>query len=245
MPRLLTVSLPSATIARMSASCVETERPGLWAGFRATLPVALGCVPFGLAYGAVAAASLSPWQTSLMSLTVFAGTAQFVAVSMLAQGADLLSVWFTCVLVNLRLLLLSAAVSPHLQGIGAAQRLASAQALTDESFAVSLGAFRTHDAKPVYLVGSGLAIYLFWQIATLVGRLASGLIPQGFGLEYALSASLICLLFMLVHSRRQWVVALLAIVLALVSRLWLPDAWVVLAATMIAATVGLGLKRWL
>ncbi|MGI6375544.1 MAG: AzlC family ABC transporter permease [Anaerolineae bacterium] len=221
------------------------QRPGLWAGFRATLPVALGCMPFGVAYGAVAAASLSPWQTSLMSLTVFAGTAQFIAASMLAQGSALLPIWATCALVNLRLVLLSAAISPYLRGVAAGQRLASAHALTDESFAVSLTAFRTHDARPIYLVGSGLAIFVLWQAATVLGRLAGALIPQGYGLEYALSASIICLLFMLVRGRRQWAVALLAVALALLGRQVLPDAWVVMVATLLAATAGLGLRRWL
>ncbi|MEA3407412.1 MAG: AzlC family ABC transporter permease [Chloroflexota bacterium] len=51
-------------------------------GVRGTLPLALGVAPFGIAYGTVAVEAMRPWQASLMSLTVFAGTAQFVAASL-------------------------------------------------------------------------------------------------------------------------------------------------------------------
>jgi len=222
----------------------SSNRAAFWHGFRASLPVAIGCTPFAIAYGAVAAGALSIGQTSLMSLTVFAGTAQFIAVSMLAQGSALLPVLVTGALVNVRLVLLSAAISPHLRGISTARRLLSAQALTDETFALSVTAFRQLSARPTYLLGSGLALYLFWQAASLLGRVAGGLVPQGFGLEYALPASVICLLSMLVRTRRQWAVAILAMGLTLLARQFLPSAWVVLVATVCAATLGMGLRRW-
>ena len=103
------------------------KRAPFWAGFVATLPVAVGCAPFGVAYGAAAAATLPLWQTSLMSVAVFAGTAQFIAASMLAQGSTWLPVLVTCALVNLRLVLLSAAISPHVRGAGLLRRTLAAQ----------------------------------------------------------------------------------------------------------------------
>lgn len=239
----MTATHDSGTIAAMSAAG-NIHWSDVRAGFRAGLPVAAGCAPFGVAYGAVAAATLSPAQTLLMSTTVFAGTAQFVAASMLAQGSSLLPVLLTCALVNLRLLLLSAAISPHLRGLRLAPRLLSAFMLTDESFAVSVAAFRERHVGPGFVAGAGLSVFVLWQAASVVGRLAGSLIPQGYGLEYALAASLICLLFMLVRNRRQWAVALLAILLTLGVRQILPDAWVVLVATLIATTVGLRFKRW-
>lgn len=219
-------------------------RSDLQAGFLATLPVALGCAPFGIAYGAIAASTLHLWQTSLMSMTLFAGTAQFVAASMLAQGASFWPILLTCALVNLRLVLLSAAMAPKMQGASKGLRLLAAQALTDESFAVSMASFRAAERQPVFLVGSGLAIFLVWQMATVIGRIGGELVPEGIGLEYALPASLICLLFMLVRNRRQWLVVGMSAALVLVTRRLVQDAWVLPLATMAAATLGLGSKRW-
>ena len=83
----------------------------VWRGLRATIPVALGVAPFGVAYGTVAAASMAPWQAQLMSLTVFAGTAQFIAASSLSEGARycllLTGVLITCGCCS------SAALAPH------------------------------------------------------------------------------------------------------------------------------------
>lgn len=228
----------------MSAATAEKKRAPFWAGFVATLPVAAGCAPFGVAYGAAAAATLPLWQTSLMSVAVFAGTAQFIAASMLAQGSTWLPVLVTCALVNLRLVLLSAAISPNVRGAGIIRRALAAQMLTDESFAVSMAGYRKGERGPAYLIGSGLSLFLIWQAATVVGRVAGEFVPQGLGLEYALPASLICLLFLLVRNKRQWAVAALAVGLVLVGRNVLPTAWVTPVATVMAASIGLGARRW-
>ncbi|MHB0857383.1 MAG: AzlC family ABC transporter permease [Anaerolineae bacterium] len=215
----------------------------VWRGTRATIPIALSVIPFGVAYGAVAAQSLTVGQTLLMSLTVFAGTAQFITASLLAQGASHLSILVTGILINLRLVLMSAALTPH---VAAQQNLKplAAQLLTDESFAVSIAEFERRPSDPLFFIGSGLAIYGVWQVASLIGVLFGAGIPDGFGLEYALSASLICLLFLLVRGRRGIIVALAAAVLSLILRPLVTATWSTMVATIIAATLGILVKRW-
>ena len=215
----------------------------VWRGLRATIPVALGVAPFGVAYGTVAAASMAPWQAQLMSLTVFAGTAQFIAASMLSEGAAYLPVLLTGVLINLRLLLLSAALAPHVASAPRALQPVLAQLLTDESFAVSLAEFEGRGSDWRFFVGSGLAIFGVWQVATAVGMAFGAAIPAGLGLDFALPASLICLLFLLVRGSRAVLVALGSAALSVGLVLVLPGTWNVMVATLLAATVGAAWKR--
>ena len=171
-------------------------------GFRATLPVALAVAPFGLAYGAAASRSMSGWQASLMSVTVFAGMAQFVAASMLAQSGAWVPILIACALINLRLVLLSASLAPHLRGSPRRLHPLLAHLLTDESFAVSMAEYEHRGGGPRYFMGSGMAIFVVWQLATLAGLAFGANLPQGLGLEFALAATLICLLVLLVRDRR-------------------------------------------
>jgi 4-azaleucine resistance transporter AzlC len=215
----------------------------VWRGVRATLPVALGVMPFGLAYGAVAVTAMHPLQGMLMSLTVFAGTAQFITASMVAQGAAFLPVLITGLFINLRLILLSAAITPKIEAAPRRLRPALALVLTDESFAVSMAEFERGPADPLFALGSGLAIYTAWQVATVAGLTVGANIPGGLGLEYALAGSLICLLFLLVRSLRPALVAVGAAILSLALRPLVGGTWCVMTATLLAATVGVLCSR--
>ena len=218
-------------------------RRHLWSGFRATLPVSLGVAPFGVAYGTVAAQSMAPWQASLMSLAVFAGTAQFLAASMLSQGAAWMPIFLTGTLVNLRLVLLSAALVPHMRRCPRRLYPLLAHMLTDESFAVSIAAFEREPSDPWFFIGSGLSMFVVWQTATLIGVGFGAAIPQGLGLEFALAASLICLLFLLVRGKRGVLVAGGAAVLSISLRLAGSGTWATMLSTLVAVTMGVVWKR--
>ena len=182
-------------------------------------------------------------QALLMSLTVFAGTAQFVTASMLADGAAYLPVLITGLLINLRLVLLSAALSPHVRRAPSVVRPILAHLLTDESFAISMAAFDRDGPDPLYYVGSGLAMFVFWQMATATGYLSGARLPDGLGLDYALPASLICLLFLLVRGKRAAAVAVLAAAASVVLRPLVTGTWATLLATVGVCTLGLGWKE--
>ena len=217
--------------------------PRIWRGTRATLPIALSIAPFGLAYGAVASQGMAPWQARGMSVLVFAGTAQFVGANMIADGASILPVLMTTLLLNLRLVLMSAALTTRLD---AAPRRAApllAHLLTDESFAVSVAAHDERAIDPLFFVGSGLAIFVVWQVATSTGLLLGGNMPQGLGFEYALPGSLICLLFLLVRDRKTLWVALAAMGLALLLRPLVTSTWSTLLATLLASGGGAAIAR--
>jgi 4-azaleucine resistance transporter AzlC len=197
-----------------------------------------------VAYGAVASRGLAIGQTMLMSVALFAGTAQFVAASMIAERAAFASILITSVLINLRLVLMSAALTPYVRQAPRALQPFLAHALTDESFAVSIAEYERGGRDPLYLLGSGLAIFSFWQVASALGALGGANIPAGLGLEYALPGSLICLLFLLVRDRYAALIALLAAGLSLALRPLVSGTWSTMTATLLAATLGVVVKRW-
>ncbi len=231
--------------ARAALATTDRSSRGrrLWRGYRATLPVAIGVAAFGVAYGAVATRSMTLGQAQLMSATVFAGTAQFVAASLLADGAPYLAVLIAGLLMNLRMVLQSAALTPHMRGAPAALRPLLAHLLTDESFAVSLAEFERRGSDVWFYVGSGLAVYSFWQLATAAGYLFGAQLPAGLGLDYALPASLVCLLLLLVRGRRAAVIALLAAVASVLLRPLVTGTWATLVATVGVCTLGLAWKE--
>ena len=88
------------------------EKHDIRYGLTKAVPVILGYMPIGLAFGVLAReAGLNLTQVFLMSLLVFAGSSQFISVAMLKAGADMWSIIATTFIVNLRHLLFSASIS--------------------------------------------------------------------------------------------------------------------------------------
>ena len=101
-------------------------------GARDMLPMLLGAIPFGIIFGSLAgAAGLSPWQTVGMSLLVFAGSAQFIAISLLGGGATLAVLWLTTFVVNLRHALYSASLQPYVRHLPKRWRMPLVDPLSD------------------------------------------------------------------------------------------------------------------
>lgn len=114
-------------------------KEGLTAGW----PICLGYLPIGIALGVLAQkAGLSPLAVGLMSMFVFAGSSQFIAVSMLAGGATFVAIIVTTFMVNLRHLLMSSSLSVFLNGSRKGLLFLFAYGLTDESFAVNYVRFK-------------------------------------------------------------------------------------------------------
>lgn len=218
----------------------------LQAGLKAAWPIFLGYIPIGAAFGVLAQQSgFSPLETGLMSLFVFAGSAQFIAVSMLASGAAASAVVATTFVVNLRHLLMSSSLAPHMGRTGKGWLSLLAHGVTDESFAVNHARFsQGHWSwRPALVVNqSSCAV---WVGSTVAGACAGRLIPQGaLGIDYALIAMFLCLLVFQLRGRRHAVTAVLSGVLAVLVSLWIPgNAYVVIASVSAAAVGALMIRK--
>jgi predicted branched-subunit amino acid permease len=151
-----------------------------------------------------------------MSLTTFAGSAQFAVVSVLGAAGSAAAAIVAAVLLNARYAAISISVAPGFRG-SALRRLAEAQLIVDEAWAVAIrdGTFRRR-----VLVGAGLGLYVCWNAGTLIGVLGGDLLtdPQRLGLDAAFPALFLALLVPLARRGRPLVGALLggAVALALI-----------------------------
>ena len=178
----------------------EPSARGLfWAGARDSIPMLVGAAPFGMIFGAlVGTAHLAPWQGQLMSLGVFAGSSQFIAVGLMAGLASTLVIWLATVIVNLRHMLYAAALLPHVQHLPTRWRWTLGFLLTDETYAVVDSYYRKHPDTRLghwYFLGSGVAMYANWQCWTLIGLAFGAVFPQlqNLGLDFAMVVTFIAI----------------------------------------------------
>lgn len=225
----------------------ETKLTQSFTALAPALPVVMGYLPIGFAYGVLAInAGLTVLQTLAMSVFVYAGSAQLMAVSLFAAGINPFSIIATTFIVNLRHLLMSASLSPSMQRWSKGQVAAFCAELTDETFGVhSLRFERGETAAPLTL-GINLTCQLAWVGGTLLGALAGGLINdvRPFALDYALPAMFIALLVLQIKSSLHLIVAVFGGLLSL--GIWLGGVtqWNVILAALFAATLGAGVETW-
>ena len=171
------------------------------AGARDTIPLIVGAIPFGIIFGTVAVAGgLSLPETLGMSLFVFAGSAQFVAVGLIAAGTGWPIVILTTFVVNLRHALYSATLAPRVCRLPQRWQIPIAFFLTDETFAVVARRFQKESAEAEadpgakwYYLGSAIAMYANWQLCTLLGATIGRLFPNiaEWGLDFAMPVTFI------------------------------------------------------
>jgi len=180
-------------------------------------PVLLSVVVVGIPFGIVARQSgLEPAEIVAMSVFVFAGASQFAMVQLLKDDVGWPLVVATVFLINLRHLLMAAALRPYFARVPVARRLAAAGVLTDEAFAMAIGWFRRGRTEIAYYATFAVALYLLWNVATVIGMLLGPSIgePRRFGVDFAITATFIAIVVLGVRRRSDGVVALAAALLA-------------------------------
>jgi 4-azaleucine resistance transporter AzlC len=214
-------------------------------GTAAAWPICLGYVPIGLAFGVLAQKiGLHPIEVGLMSLLVFAGSSQFIAVSMLGTGTGIFPIVVTTFTVNLRHVLMSSSLAVYLRHVKRTWLALFAYGVTDESFGINLAKYRDGNwdwrrALVVNHVSNGT-----WIGSTVVGSYAGQLIPpHSFGIDYALTAMFLCLVVLQMRSRLHFVTAFIAGSLAVIVSLITPGNIHVIIASVAAATAGVAIQR--
>jgi 4-azaleucine resistance transporter AzlC len=216
------------------------------AGFKAASPIIVGYVPIGFAFGVLAAsAGLSIWEAAFMSLIVFAGSAQFIALDLLNNGSGPLFIIAMTFIINMRHLLFSAALSPHLKTWKPAEIAWFAYEITDETFAIQINRFQNQDTDKLksFLI-HGFS-HLSWIIGTILGVSAGNLLDKitWIPFDFALPAMFISLLAGQIKWSRHVLVAIVCGILSIVFYQLGLSPWHVLIATVIGATLGLGMEQ--
>lgn len=225
--------------SHLSSNSTATKsilRQGIEAGW----PICLGYVPIGLALGVLAQkAGLSPLQIGFMSVFVFAGSAQFVAVSMLSGGANIIPIITTTFMINSRHFLMASALSVYLKNSSKKMLSMFAYGITDESFAINLLKFRNGDWGIRRALVTNQIANLSWVLATVTGGYIGHYVPpNAFGIDYALIAMFIFLLIFQLQSKTHVITAVIAGLISVPLYLTLPNNMNVIIATVAAATLG-------
>jgi 4-azaleucine resistance transporter AzlC len=216
----------------------RARRERLIEGARAGLPFGVAGALLALSFGVVAqGAGLSPPAAIAMSAIVFAGSAQFTAISILSSGGSVGAAVLAAALVNSRFLPMGVALGPSLPG-GPLRRAAQGQAVVDASWAIAGRGDGTFDRW--LLFGSTAVQYVGWVGGTIVGALFGNVLgdPETLGLDAIYPAFFLALLIGELGDRRSRLVAALGALIALALVPVAPAGVPVLAASL-AALVGL------
>ncbi|NJM98233.1 MAG: AzlC family ABC transporter permease [Phormidesmis sp. RL_2_1] len=174
-----------------------SPRSEFWAGARDIFPLIVGAIPFGIIFGTLATSNgLSAGGALGMSALVFAGSSQFIAAGMMATNAGWLLIVLTAFVVNLRHLLYAVSLVPYVKKLPQRWKIPLAFGLTDEAFAVAIRRYESPDPSPFkhwYYLGAAIAMYINWQLCTLLGVTAGQMVPNAarWGLDFAMCATLI------------------------------------------------------
>jgi 4-azaleucine resistance transporter AzlC len=196
---------------------MTATRSSFLAGLAASLPIVLGYFPIAFSFGVAATRSgFSVVEAVSLSLIIYAGASQFLALALLTSGAPVLVAAFTLIAMNLRHVLYGPALMRQ-AGADATPRHAWVWAwgLTDEVFGQALGSLaRGHRFSEGHMLGLGIGAYLAWVTGTGVGALAGGGALEGMpaisaGLGFMLPALFLALLLSVLN-RRQLPVILVA-----------------------------------
>jgi 4-azaleucine resistance transporter AzlC len=207
----------------------------------AAAPIAIAVFVFGISFGVLAvAAHLPAWSVVLMSVLVFAGSAQFAAIGVIAAGGSVLTAIFAGALLNLRFVATGIAIARSLPG-GRLLRSLLAQLSIDESYALSARAGSPGRPDGRTLLVTGALLYVVWVIGTSLGALLGPVLgdPKRLGLDAAFPSGFVALLWPMLSGRHAVRCAVGGVAAALVLAPFTPPG-IPLAG---AALVGLWLAR--
>ncbi len=215
------------------------------AGALTILPLLVAVVVYGLLFGTLAAQKgLSPLEVAIMSATVFAGASQFVAVEIWTSPPGIVLLGATALMVNLRHVLMGAALAPFLKGWSHGQIYGGLHFMADENWAFTLKRAAKTPVTPAYYLGLALPLYFGWIACTTLGTVFGGVLqdPARYGLDFAFTAVFLTLLVSLWKGKRSFAPWLASALAAVAGHALLPGVWYIalggLAGTLVGAFMG-------
>lgn len=224
---------------------VNTVRQGI----AAALPVVLGYIPLGMAAGVLGASvGLSPLEVSLLSILVFAGSAQFVFANLyMGSPLQLITVIF---LINFRHFLYSASLTQTIKHLPLPGQILIGSQLTDECFAVASVACRQPPTQVRGLFALNCTSYLAWCGGNISGALLGEWVDsERLGADFLLIAMFAALLMLNITADVQWCKIRRRVAVAVVAaaamaglELWHPSPLNILLVATVAAAFGLWIQ---
>ncbi|KOY82402.1 AzlC family ABC transporter permease [Lysinibacillus macroides] len=217
-------------------------------GVKDCIPTLLGYISIGLAFGVVGSASgLSVLEIALLTILVYAGSAQFIFCALLLTSSPASAIIVTIFVVNLRHLLMSLTLAPHFTRYSMLRNVGFGTLLTDETFGVAVTKqMQTGKLHGKWMDGLNITAYTFWILSCVAGAFLGQWVanPEQWGLDFALIAMFIALLVLQLSSVGKSkimhyikLIGYMALIMYGLSYV-VPSHVAVLLATVIVATIG-------
>ncbi len=215
-------------------------------GFADIAPMAIAYAPIAALWGTVAASKgLSPLETVLMSLGIYSGTAQFVAMDLWHMGLPLAYLVFTLATVGLRHVLMSVSVSRHMETFSKPMASVLLFWLTDEAWAMIERRALTKPITPAYFFGVAAPLWPVWSGFSLLGAYVGRSFgdSKAIGLDFAFAAMFIAVLAGFWKGPRTGAILVASAAAAVVAKLWIGGAWYILMGGIAGMVVGVLLYK--
>lgn len=212
-------------------------------GIKDSTPIIIGYISIAIAFGVISTAlGLTPISTILMSIFVYAGASQFIAINLLSIGASILEIILTTFFVNLRHLLMSTVVSTKIRGGDIKKRLILAHGITDETFAMT--AIKSEDISYLYLISLYITCFSSWVFGTAIGALLAFNLPNIItdALSFVLIAFFIVLLILSIDSKTTILVAIISFLVTPILALFIKEASIVITI-IIGSLMGVCIEK--
>lgn len=212
-------------------------------GLRRALPILLGYMPVGFAFGVLATKNgIPPSLAVAMSVLMFSGSGQFVFASLWGHGAGILAVSAAVTVVNLRYLLMSVAEAPWLANVSRIKRFILGYGVTDENFVVHAAALQSGwKLNTTTMFVCNFTTLSGWVCGSAIGAFFGALVNdvRPLGLDYAITAMFLALLVPQCSSKLHLLVALFTLCLSIALKTAGMSQWNVALASIAGATLGL------
>ena len=211
------------------------------------LPLQLGVFPFGIIYGVMAVESgLTFLQALLMSSIIFGGASQIAFVQLLSNSTPYGVIVTTVGAINSRHLLYSISMVEYLNKLSLSWRVLLAYLLTDEAYAVSIRKFINQSDNSIlhcHLLGSGITLFVSWQISTLFGVWLGNDLPKFFDLQFVIPLTFIAIIIPMIKSKSTLITVIFSGITALIFKSLDIDFWIILSGVT-GILAGMASSRW-
>ncbi len=227
-----------------------TMKTSFWAGFRTGLPFLLVVGPFATLFGVVGTeAGLDIYQVMGFSVLVIAGAAQFTAIQLMQDHVPTLIVLASALAVNMRMVMYSASLTPHLGAAPVWKRALVSYFMVDQSYAAAHQYYEQNpelplDSKLAFFFGVATAVAPFWYLFTYVGAAVGTSIPPEYALDFAVPITFLAIIAPGLRTIAHVAAAMVSIIVALLLNFLPYNLWLLVAA-FAAMITGAQVELWM
>lgn len=212
-------------------------------GLRKALPIMLGYIPIAISFGIIASQfNLTSFQSVFMSMVVYAGASQFMAVNMLFIGASLIEIVIATFILNFRHFVMSMSFMNKLEKVPTIWKVFLSYGVTDETFAVALFERKeTENASRYFFAGLFIGVYLSWAFGTLLGSILASIIPRQLSESMSIAIYAMFIALLVPAIKRSWKIALIACLSGILNytfSFWASRGWGIVLSTILGAFLG-------